>query len=336
MISIHVDVDSPWIYEREYGVTFAERPSIFFECALPRALELFDRHHIHATFFIVGQDLEWESAREFCRVALRRGHAIGNHSYSHPMAWGTLRAGEQHREIERCHNAIVQVTGQRSVGFRAPGYAIDRCTVRALMDLGYAYDSSVLPGFATLAMAAHQRLRGRGDHDGKTFGRMWYAFAARHPRVIRGSDAGEFLYEFPIAVLPFLRSPIHTTFLYAWGRTYTRLVQTLFTWFPSDCTFLLHAIDFSDDPDPEIGARVIIPFRWAHADRVALIGDMLAFLVTVGGGAIATTEAQISAFRQRHLSTSPLFSALLTPDAGRSRVLSQPQGTGSRLHDRDV
>lgn len=317
MMSVHVDVDSPWVYEREYGVSFADQPSAFFERALPRALELFERHRIRATFFIVGRDLEWECARQFCRTALQRGHAIGNHTYAHPVMWRTLSAEEKRREIQRCHDAIVQATGQRPVGFRAPGYAVDRDVVDALRALGYTYDSSVLPGIATLAMAVHQWVRGHGAQ-GKAFGRAWYAFAARRPRIIRGSDAQGLLYELPIAVLPLFRTPIHTTFLYVMGRAYTRLAQWLCARFPDDRTFLFHAIDFADDPDPATGAQVIVPFRWTHEHRIALAGELCASLATMGGGNIMTTESQLADIRKRHISTSFLLSHFLTTPADRS------------------
>lgn len=332
MMSVHVDVDSPWVYEREYGVAFTDRPSIFFERALPRALELLERYRIHATFFIVGQDLEWESARQFCRTALQRGHAIGNHTYSHPVVWSTLSAEEKRREIQRCHDAIVQATGQRPVGFRAPGYAIDRDVVDALISLGYAYDSSVLPGFAIIAMAVYRRFRSRGS-PGKTFGRIRYVFAARQPRVIRGSRVQGFLYEFPIAVLPLFRTPIHPTFLYVLGRTYTQVTKWLCARFPHNFTCLFHAIDFADDPDSASGARVIVPFRWASADRIALIEELFAFFAKVGGGTIATTEAQLPDIRKRRIPTSFLLSCGYLISSERSHGTRQSPGVGNGVEN---
>ena len=48
----------------------------------PLMLDLLDRHGVKATFFMMGRSVErWpDTARE----VLRRGHEVGNHSYSHP------------------------------------------------------------------------------------------------------------------------------------------------------------------------------------------------------------------------------------------------------------
>jgi peptidoglycan/xylan/chitin deacetylase (PgdA/CDA1 family) len=64
----------------------------------PRMLDLLDRHAVKASFFMMGRNVErWpDTARE----VLRRGHEVGNHSYSHPrlifMSPARVRA-----EIER-------------------------------------------------------------------------------------------------------------------------------------------------------------------------------------------------------------------------------------------
>jgi len=50
----------------------------------PRILESLDRHHARATFFLIGE----RAARrpELVREILRRGHEIGHHTQTHPVA----------------------------------------------------------------------------------------------------------------------------------------------------------------------------------------------------------------------------------------------------------
>ena len=64
----------------------------------PLMLDLLDRHGVKATFFMMGRSVErWpDTARE----VLRRGHEVGNHSYSHPRLI-FMSPGRVRDEIER-------------------------------------------------------------------------------------------------------------------------------------------------------------------------------------------------------------------------------------------
>ena len=45
---------------------------------LPRILDLLDTHNVKATFSIIGNELELESYRNFCKTALQKGHMLAN------------------------------------------------------------------------------------------------------------------------------------------------------------------------------------------------------------------------------------------------------------------
>ena len=83
----------------------------------PRMLALLDRHHVKATFFMMGRNVERfpDTARE----VLTRGHEAGNHSYSHPrlifMAPWRVRD-----EIERTDRLLRDVGVTGPIYFRAP------------------------------------------------------------------------------------------------------------------------------------------------------------------------------------------------------------------------
>lgn len=51
----------------------------------PMLLEILDRYDIKATFFLIGSNALLYP--DLVREIERRGHVIGNHSYSHPYAW---------------------------------------------------------------------------------------------------------------------------------------------------------------------------------------------------------------------------------------------------------
>lgn len=312
MIHVHVDVDNLWIYEKEYGVSFGKGRSFLFDVVLQKALDVFAHHNVKATFFIVGEDLEMESARKFCVAAINTGHAIANHTHRHRIDFGALSFEEKQSEIEECHNAIVRATGQRPVGFRAPGYYLDKEIIAILFKLGYTYDSSVLPGPANYFMKMYMKCMGRVSKE-KIFGRNRYVFVSRKPCIVRGASKEVSIYEFPISVLPFLRSPAHSTFLFLFGQGYFNLMKMLYRISPLNHIYLFHAIDFMDMPDTQEASNRIIPLRRSLQDRIRFIGEVLSFLKVLSGGSIETIEKHPESMSVTTVAESWLLSYGLNP-----------------------
>jgi peptidoglycan/xylan/chitin deacetylase (PgdA/CDA1 family) len=65
--------------EKVVAMTFDDGPD---PRHTPRFLDVLDHHRVKATFFMIGRNVE--RYPEVARDVLRRGHEIGNHSYSHP------------------------------------------------------------------------------------------------------------------------------------------------------------------------------------------------------------------------------------------------------------
>ncbi|HEX2832927.1 MAG TPA: polysaccharide deacetylase family protein [Thermoanaerobaculia bacterium] len=82
-------------------------------------LELFDRHDVHATFFVKGTLTEQHPER--IEEILRRGHTLANHSQTHPAGtfWCSL-PGRIAAEIDGCNRALQHATGIEPRWFRAP------------------------------------------------------------------------------------------------------------------------------------------------------------------------------------------------------------------------
>jgi peptidoglycan-N-acetylglucosamine deacetylase len=105
----------------------------------PRLLELLARHDAKATFFLIGK---W-AAREpaLIRELVAAGHAIGNHTYSHPTmpAHGAKRIRE---ELRRCRDAV-EASGERfstvdGAALMRPPYGRRRPgTLRTMREEGY-------------------------------------------------------------------------------------------------------------------------------------------------------------------------------------------------------
>ena len=85
----------------------------------PSILDLLDRHGAKATFFVIGEKAEKHP--DLIREIHRRGHQIGNHSYSHPRAtFWCLGPRATHRQIVKCQRAVEAITGCAPQVFRAP------------------------------------------------------------------------------------------------------------------------------------------------------------------------------------------------------------------------
>lgn len=318
MITVHVDVDNLWIYEQEYRTVLHTTPDSLFEHALMHALDLFALYNVRATFFIVGKDLALTSAQNFCRKALSLGHRIANHTQEHPIDFATATYEEKRREIEQCHQNILDVTGVAPIGFRAPGYSIDAEIIDILSSLHYAYDSSVLPGYANYLMWAYFVCT-QGAAKSKLFGRRHYPLLSRKPSMLTPRGAEHSLIELPVSVLPLLRIPMHPTFLYPFGMRYFDIMKHGYRFSPRYHTYLFHAIDFVDIPDTTTPNNPIIPLRWSWEKRKELIQHILLFLNTLSGQPIETTESHIDALRRCARPTSPLLHNL--------RPLTNPRKT---------
>jgi polysaccharide deacetylase family protein (PEP-CTERM system associated) len=110
-----------------------------------RLLDLFDEHHVQATFFIVGWVADQSSS--LVREIVARGHEPGCHSYWHRTVY-SLTPEEFREDTRRARDRIEQVGGRQVLGYRAPTWSItNEClwALDILGELGFEYDSSIYP-----------------------------------------------------------------------------------------------------------------------------------------------------------------------------------------------
>ncbi len=114
---------------RRIALTFDDGPSN----ETPRFLELLARFDIPAAFFVCGKNVARRPAT--ARAIVEAGHAIGNHTYSHPrlIACGPRRVRE---EIARTQRLIEDATGVSPRLFRAPYGLRSPFLAPVLADLG--------------------------------------------------------------------------------------------------------------------------------------------------------------------------------------------------------
>lgn len=113
-------------------------------------LDLLDRHHARATFFVVG---DRAAARpELLREIVRRGHTLGNHSASHPQAWfWALGPSRMRAEIARGQATITAITGTAPRWFRAVVGMANPFVSAPLREHGLARVAWTARGFDALA-----------------------------------------------------------------------------------------------------------------------------------------------------------------------------------------
>ncbi|HEV2350153.1 MAG TPA: polysaccharide deacetylase family protein [Terriglobia bacterium] len=102
------------VTEPQIALTFDDGPTSPYT---EQVLEILKNRKVPATFFLCGTNVE-----RFPQIVRRihsEGHAIGNHTFSHPFPYfrGRKKFAE---EIDRTQEAIERVTGQRPSIFRPP------------------------------------------------------------------------------------------------------------------------------------------------------------------------------------------------------------------------
>jgi peptidoglycan-N-acetylglucosamine deacetylase len=82
-----------------------------------KMLEMLDKHQVQATFFMLGQRVR--ERPEIARAVSAAGHAIGNHSFTHPNLVFASEA-KLRSELDESSKAIEEATGERPFLFRPP------------------------------------------------------------------------------------------------------------------------------------------------------------------------------------------------------------------------
>jgi polysaccharide deacetylase family protein (PEP-CTERM system associated) len=116
-----------------------------------RILDLLRSHGSRATFFVLGDVARAHPA--LLRRIVDEGHELASHGLDHCPLW-RLDSDTFARQLEEFRRLVERVLGHFPVvGYRAPSFSLDRSTAWALdvlRDQGYAYDSSVFPGWTKL------------------------------------------------------------------------------------------------------------------------------------------------------------------------------------------
>jgi polysaccharide deacetylase family protein (PEP-CTERM system associated) len=112
-----------------------------------RLLEIFDRHHVRATFFVLG----WvaEHCPSLVSEIASAGHEIGCHGYDHQLIGKKDERGFR-EDLCRAKAILEDLCEVPVECYRAPSYSVTNQTLWALDIVhreGFHYDSSIFPVF---------------------------------------------------------------------------------------------------------------------------------------------------------------------------------------------
>lgn len=110
-----------------------------------KILDLFDKHNVKATHFILG----WIAERypELVKEIANRGHEVASHGFSHQLIY-TQGQETFRQETIKSKELLEDITGEKVIGYRAASYSITKRSLWALdilAELGFKYDSSIFP-----------------------------------------------------------------------------------------------------------------------------------------------------------------------------------------------
>ncbi len=110
-----------------------------------RLLDLFQKHDVQGTFFILGTVAE--QYPQLIQEIAKEGHELASHGYSHQLVYKQT-PDVFREETLRSKEIIEDLSGQEITGYRAASYSITRESLWALDilgELGFKWDSSIFP-----------------------------------------------------------------------------------------------------------------------------------------------------------------------------------------------
>lgn len=254
-LGLSIDMDNQWSYMKTHGDAGWESYPSYFSVLVPIVLDIMQEIEIPLTFFFVGKDLEDEENARQVEKIVTVGHTVGNHSYSHEPWLHTYSYDRINEEINSTDKLLSEITGQKPIGFRGPGFSYSNDLFRILVENGYKYDASTLPTFIgplarwyyfkTAEMSKEERIKRK-----VLFGKITEGFKKNRPHY-KNFNSNNKIVEIPVSTFPVLRSPVHLSYLIYLYRFNIKLLDAyvysaifFFRLFNVPVSFLLHPLDF--------------------------------------------------------------------------------------------
>jgi hypothetical protein len=226
---------------------------------VPLMLDLFKEFGVCSTFFLTS-DVAENTTCEMEEV-IAHGHEIACHGAEHKLLNLHNRI-QQFENIKKATESLRENLHILPVGFRAPVNVVNEKTLGVLAQLGYKYDSSVVPASRLLK-------------------RCYFPKAPRtpyYPSMYDISERGDSpIVEIPISVLPRVRLPLVFSYMLLFGLDFFKLLLSSAE--EEIMTFVVHTYDLFLLPrhvDASVGAKVL--YKKARGKRYMMLRKLLEFL----------------------------------------------------------
>jgi peptidoglycan-N-acetylglucosamine deacetylase len=253
--SLSLDLDNEWAYLMTHGNDAWRSYPTYLETVVPRVLGVLDRLGLRISFFVVGGDAARPENHEPIRALAAAGHEIGNHSFRHQPWLHLYSRQEIVDEFARTEDALGEVTGQRTIGFRGPGYSLSPDVLDVLVERGYQYDASTLPTYIGPISRAFYFRSAKLNEEQRAersllFGSWREGLRPLQPYEWKTNNGGSML-EIPVSTLPGGRVPIHISYLLYLAAVRPEAATAYFATALKICkvaklqpSILLHPLDF--------------------------------------------------------------------------------------------
>lgn len=262
--SVSLDLDNQWSYMKIHGDEGWEKYPSYLDIFVPHVLQVLDDLDLKITFFIVGQDAALEKNHKYLKMIVERGHEIGNHSFHHESWLQTYSREQIEKEIELAEETILNVTGQKTIGFRGPGFSWSNDLLEVLQKRGYIFDASTLPTYiGPLARLYYFWTSGLSKEERKErkelFGTFKDGLRPLKPYHWKLSN-NKTLLEIPVTTIPIVKIPFHLSYLLYISSFSMGLMKLYLNFAILMCkitrtrpSFLLHPLDLiGGDQVPEL------------------------------------------------------------------------------------
>lgn len=283
--SLSLDLDNKWSYMKTHGDGGWDSFPSYLDLVVPRFLEVLRELDLKITVFIVGQDAAQEKNHAALASITQAGHEVGNHSFHHEP-WLHLYTDEEiERELTSAEQQIEQITGERPIGFRGPGYSFSPSVLRVLASRGYQYDASTFPTFLGPIARAYYFFKSRLSREQKKerkqlFGKTSEGFRPLKPYSWTTPEGP--ILEIPVTTMPVFRVPMHLSYVLYLAQYSRVLAKTYFRFALFMCrlrgvspSLLLHPLDFlGGDDEPDLSFFPAMQMK--GADKTRLVTEVLA------------------------------------------------------------
>lgn len=248
LAGLSVDVDSIRSHLRGYGIGDCTDRQSQYQRAIPRALEMFAKYRVTATFFLIA-----EEAAQFPDVVksiVTAGHEIGCHSMTHQVPFDVRDDEARRREVVDSKKLLEDLSAGPVIGFRAPSWDTSEILRKTLSEAGYVYDASSFPSWMMIVYRLQVRRLGYAQSAQAVSFPWSQCLAISRPHQINVLP----LIEIPVTTTPLLRLPYYHTLKYLVPQSIFAAVRSMAR-LRGTVTYTVHAADFLGLAEDNLDSR---------------------------------------------------------------------------------